>query len=332
METLVEKAKKLKKRTIMLAEADDLRVLKAAEYLKKNKVLDPVLIGDNEKIMRTAQENSLELIASRAVQVKSWNDEARQDKLFKILKHRLRHKELNDKELLKRASDPLHYAGLLTASGFADGAVAGSVATTASVIRAALATVGLAENSGIVSSIFLMKLKNGTVLTYADCGVVPVPDSNQLADIAVSSANTHKVLTDTVPAVALLSFSTRGSARHESVEKVQKAVEIANNNYPGLLLDGELQFDAAFVPGIARKKAPDSPLKGKANVFIFPDLNAANIAYKITERLAEAEATGPILQGLAKPYMDLSRGCSWQDIVNAASVAALLSDSHKEQN
>ncbi len=328
MQTLIQKAKKLNDKTIVLPEPEDLRVLKAAEYLAENEILNPLLIGSGDEILKTAKNNGLEIVASGVVQVKNWGNESRQEELFENLKQRLSHKNFTEQELIQRASDPLHYAGLLTATDYAAGAVAGSIATTASVIRAALATAGLAKNSKIVSSIFLMKLKNGQVVTYADCGVVPEPEPEQLADIAVNSAKTHQILTGTEPAVAFLSFSTKGSARHESVEKVQEAVEIAKKQYPELLLDGELQFDAAFVPEIAQKKAPGSPLKGKANVFIFPDLNAANIAYKITERLAEAEATGPILQGLAKPYMDLSRGCSWKDIVNAAAVAALLSDAH----
>ena len=328
MKTLIQKAKKLKDKTIVLPEPEDLRVLKAAEYLAENEILNPLLIGSGDEILKTAKNNGLEIVASGAVQVKNWENESRQEELFEILKQRLLHKNFTEQELMQRASDPLHYAGLLTAADYTDGVVAGSIATTASVIRAALATAGLAKNSKIVSSIFLMKLKNGQVVTYADCGVVPAPEPEQLVDIAVNSAKTHHILTGTEPAVAFLSFSTKGSARHESVDKVQEAVEIAKKEYPELLLDGELQFDAAFVPEITQKKAPGSPLKGKANVFIFPDLNAANIAYKITERLAEAEATGPILQGLVKPYMDLSRGCSWKDIVNAAAVAALLSDAH----
>ena len=169
-----------------------------------------------------------------------------------------------------------------------------------------------------------MALTDGRVLTYADCGVVPYPDGEQLADIAVESARTHQLLTEQEPRVAMLSFSTKGSAEHPKTKLVVEALQIAQKKHPKLDIDGEFQFDAAFVPDVARRKAPNSEVAGKANVFIFPNLDAGNIAYKITERLAGATATGPILQGLAHPMMDLSRGCSWSDIVNASCVALLM--------
>ncbi|PTM14405.1 MAG: phosphate acetyltransferase [Bacteroidetes bacterium] len=220
---------------------------------------------------------------------------------------------------------PLHTAGLLVHHGFADGAIAGSVASTSDVIRAALKTVGTAQPKGLVSSIFLMELQTGQTLTYADCGVIPDPTAEQLADIAIRTAETHRAILQTTPRVALLSFSTLGSANHPSVEKVRTALTQIRRQRPDLAIDGELQFDAAFVPEVARRKAPDSSVAGKADCFIFPNLDAANIAYKITERLAGAKATGPILQGLAKPYLDLSRGCTADDIITAACcVPALL--------
>lgn len=323
MEKIIEKARQLQRR-IIFPESNDIRVLKAAAYIRKNDLANPVLIGDPKIIKRKAAKSKISLPES--IEIKNWEGETLKDKLLKIISKNLAHKNLEKDELKYRASDSLHYAGLLTAAGIADGVVAGSFATTASVIRAAIATIGLAPSSSIVSSIFLMELTDERILTYADCGVVPYPDSNQLATIAIDSSISHKKLTGEDPRVAMLSFSTKGSARHERVELVQKACEITEKLKPDLILDGELQFDAAFVPEIAEKKAPDSPLKGNANVFIFPNLDAANISYKITERLAGAKATGPILQGLAKPYMDLSRGCHWMDIVNAACVASLLSE------
>ena len=324
MKKIVEKARQLQ-RKIIFPESDDARVLKAAAYIRENEIADPVLIGDPNIIKRKSAENKIFL--PDTIEIKNWEKEQLKDKLLNIISKNLAHKNLKDDELKYRASDPLHYAGLLTAAGVADGVVAGSVATTASVIRSAIATIGLAPSSSIVSSIFLMELTDGRILTYADCGVVPYPDSNQLATIALDSSVSHKKLTGEEPRVAMLSFSTKGSARHERVELVQNACDITGKLKPDLILDGKLQFDAAFVPEIAEKKAPESPLKGRANVFIFPNLDAANISYKITERLAGAKATGPILQGLAKPYMDLSRGCNWMDIVNAACVASLLSES-----
>jgi len=324
MKKILEKAK-IKKRKIVFPESDDIRVLKAVEYIKKQNIAEPVLIGDREIISSNLKQEKMDLPDD--VEIKNWEGEDEKEKLFDIIRKRLEHKDPEDRELKERASEPLHYAGLLTAAGITNGVVAGSIATTASVIRAAIVTVGLDPASSIVSSIFLMELKDGRVLTYADCGVVPYPDSDQLATIAIDAGKTHKKLTGTVPKIALLSFSTKGSASHERVELIREACKIAKSKEPGIILDGELQFDASFVPEVAEKKAPGSPLKGNANVFIFPNLDAANIAYKITERLAGAKATGPILQGLSKPYMDLSRGCSWWDIVNAAGVASLLSNS-----
>jgi phosphate acetyltransferase len=171
-----------------------------------------------------------------------------------------------------------------------------------------------------------MEMPDGRVFTYADCGVVPYPEFEQLASIAIDAGHTHLMLTGEEPVIAFLSFSTYGSARHERVELVTKAMKSAKTKKPGWKIDGELQFDAALLPEVAERKAPDSTVAGKANVFIFPNLDAANIAYKITERLAGATATGPILQGLNKPFMDLSRGCSVDDIINAACVGLLMSD------
>lgn len=310
-------------KTIVFPETDDQRVLQAASFLSDQNICSVILIGDEQKVRNVACENGIDLPDSAqffSVETSDFTEE-----LAANLYGRRKHKGLSKHEASDKLKDPLYFAAGLVAIDKADGCVTGSVATTGEVIRAAIHSIGLREGTNIVSSTFLMALKEGKVLTYADCGVVPYPDKHQLADIAIESARTHQLLTQEEPIIAMLSFSTKGSAIHERTELVTDALEIAREKAPTLQIDGEFQFDAAFVPEVAKRKAPESKVAGKANVFIFPNLDAGNIAYKITERLAGATATGPILQGLAKPMMDLSRGCAWQDIVNAACVAVLMS-------
>ncbi|HEX6981819.1 MAG TPA: phosphate acetyltransferase [Balneolaceae bacterium] len=309
---------------IVLAETDDVRVLKAASFLAKEQICEVVLTGDEEAIFKLADENGIKLSSGVRV-ISPLKSDVKEELTAHLLEH-LKHKNISRSEAKEMLKNPLYFAAGLVATGRADGCVAGSIATTGEVIRAAIHSLGLRSGNNTVSSTFLMALKDGKVLTYADCGVVPYPDAHQLADIAVESARTHQLLTEEDPVIAMLSFSTKGSASHERVEFVKEALELAQQKAPELSIDGELQFDAAFVPKVAGRKAPGSKVAGKANVFIFPNLDAGNIAYKITERLAGASATGPILQGLAKPIMDLSRGCNWQDIINAAAVAALMGE------
>lgn len=311
-----------KKKTIVLPETDDPRVLKAASRLVNEQLCSVILLGKKEILSQKAISEGIDLPDS--IRIIEFDGFPQKEKLISEFYNRQKHKGLSKDKAEEAIQSPLFFGASLVSNGFADGCVAGSIATTGEVIRAAIKCIGLSEYSPIVSSIFLMVLPEGKVMTYGDCGVVPYPNREQLATIAIDSARTHKLITNMDPVVAMLSFSTKGSAQHESIELVTDALNKAREIDPDLSIDGELQFDAAFVPEIGNRKAPESQVAGKANVFIFPNLDAGNIAYKITERLGGARATGPILQGLAKPMMDLSRGCSWNDIVDVACVAMLM--------
>lgn len=310
-----------KKKLIIFPETEDIRVLKAASELVNKSLTDVVLIGEAEILNKSASLADIDL---DGVQFVNFASDLHKNELIEFLVEKNSRKNLSREDAFHLLKQPLLYAAVNVAMGRADASVAGSIATTGQVIKSGLMGIGVHRSSSIVSSIFLMEMPDGRFFTYADCGVVPYPDSEQLSAIAIDSAKTHSVLTGIEPRIAFLSFSTKGSAKHEMVDQVREAFEKAKQKMPQWKMDGEIQFDAAFVPEIANRKAPKSELKGDANVFIFPNLDAANIGYKITERLGRATATGPILQGLAKPFMDLSRGCRWEDIVNVACVASLL--------
>jgi len=303
-------------RRILLPETQDPRILEAARRIQQGKLAIPVALGRRDCPNREAL-NRLEVI--------EWDDARLVDACAQQLFENRQHKGISREEAAKALDDPLLYAALLVKIGAVDGAVAGSVGSTSSVIRAALYGVGMAEGCETVSSFFLMQFPDRAV-TFSDCGVVPSPDAHQLAEIAIAAAKSHRVLTGQTPRVAMLSFSTLGSAEHEEVDKVRLALDFVKQRQPDLMVDGELQFDTAWVPDVADRKASGSPVAGQANVFIFPDLNSGNIAYKIAERLGGAQALGPLIQGLQRPFMDLSRGCQVQDIVDVAVIASNLAD------
>jgi phosphate acetyltransferase len=309
-------------RTIALPDALDTRTLEAAQTLRTENIAKPVLVGNAEHIHRFATEHGFALDGIEVVHpAESQHLQAFSEQLAE----RRKSKGLTIDAARTLVQQPLTHAGMMLASGLADGVVAGSLASTADVLRAAITTIGTAEGIKSVSSFFLETFPD-KVFAYADCAVIPEPTAEQLADIAIATAQNYQTLTGNTPRVAMLSFSTKGSGGDApSILHVREATAMVRNRKPELLIDGELQFDAAFVPSVGERKAPGSPVAGQANVYVFPNLNAGNIAYKITERLGGAQAIGPVVQGLRKPYLDLSRGCSAADIVMNSAIAAIMS-------
>jgi len=331
IETVKAKAKANPK-AIVLPESYDERMLFAAEQVTQQGLAQITILGNPEKVKADAASKSVDLTGVSIL------DPAASPKLDAYVERlvELRKKKgltPADAKKLLTASDNLFYAGLMVREGDAEGCVAGATSTTGNVLRAAIQTIGTAPGIKTVSSFFVMitgkaQFGDDGILFYADCGVNPNPDAQGLAEIAVATARNCKALIGVEARVAMLSFSTKGSASHPDVDKVLQAMAIAKQIDPNILIDGELQADAALIPKIGERKAPGSPVAGKANVLIFPDLDAGNIAYKLTERIGGAEAYGPIIQGLAKPINDLSRGCSVDDIVNVAAITVLQAQAH----
>lgn len=319
------KAKKLNK-TIVLPETEDARVLRAAELISRSRLARIILIGEEAKMRNVAGAGDVDLSLTTIIDPMKHQQ---LDKYIQILKDRRSGKGMTIEKARRHLTRDYPYFGaMLVNAGEADGMVSGATHYTADTLRATIDCLGRAKGQSIISSFFVVVLPDKTygedgVLFYADCGVVPNPTAEQLADIAIQTSESFIKLMGIQPRIALLSFSTKTSAVHPDVDKVVTATRLAKQKRPDLLLDGELQLDAALIPSIGERKAPGSLVAGRANILIFPDLDAGNIGYKLTERLAKAQAFGPLLQGEAKAINDLSRGCSVDDIINVTAITAV---------
>lgn len=321
---IIERAKANRQR-IVFPEGTEERTLRAADRLLGDGVVYVTLIGNPQEILKLAEQMKLPNIAQ--ADLLDPKDHPRKQAYTDLLVELRKSKGMTQDQAEKLVEDPLYLGCLMVKSGDADGQLAGAINSTGDVLRAALQIVKTAPGFSCVSGLFLMFLKDKSygedgLLFFGDCAVMPNPTSAELAQIAVASAGTARAIAGVEPRVALLSFSTRGSAKHEMVDKVREATRLAREMAPEIALDGEMQADAALVERVAQLKAPDSAVAGRANILIFPTLEVGNIGYKLVQRLAGAEAVGPILQGMAAPVNDLSRGCSVDDIYNMAAITA----------
>lgn len=312
---------------IVLPEPQDDRILRAAARMLEEGFVRPLFLGDEATVRQRGRDLGLVLDGAPVIDIKA---DPLRSKIYEELYERFKNRGRTPEDIEKLVSDPLYFGALMVRHGDADGQVAGSIAETAQVIKAAMHALDLREGVKRVSGAFLMVSPNKDLGTegaclFADCAVNPQLNGPQLASVAVQSARTYRLLTRHEPRVAMLSFSTKGSARHERVEKVIEATKLARELDPTLQVDGELQADAALIAAVGQKKAPGSTVAGRANVLIFPDLDSGNIGYKLAQRYGGCEALGPIIQGFVKPVNDLSRGTTVEDIIGTVAVAALQS-------
>ncbi len=324
--TKIKEKAKAKRKRVVLPEGTEERMIQAAKKIQAEGLAEVTLLGDEKKINELSRSYQLDLGKVKVINPSTSSEIDEYAEEYQDLRKK---KGMTQEKAKKIMPNPLFYGAMMVRKGEVDGFVAGSVNTTGDVLRPGIQIIGLAPGITSVSSSFLMVLPEflgvkNKIFVFGDCAVIPDPDPPQLASIAISSAKTMQELVGEEPKVAMLSFSTKGSAKHEMVDKVREAIKIVNELKPDLKIDGELQADSAIIPSVAKKKCPDSVIQGDANVLIFPDLDSGNIAYKLVQRMAEAEAIGPIIQGLSKPANDLSRGCSVDDIVNVVAIAMTL--------
>ena len=331
----IEKIKQRAKqeiKTIVLPEAEDIRTLKATELVLKDKYANIILIGNEQKVQELAKTNNINIDGVKIVDPQSSPD---YEKYAELLYELRKHKGMTLEQAKEIALNPVYFGMLMVKNNDADGLVSGAAHSTADTLRPALQILKTAPNTKLVSAFFVMVVPNceygsNGVFIFSDSGLNANPNADELSEIAISSSKSFKQLVGEEPKVAMLSYSTYGSAKSELTQKVIEATKLLKEKAPEIKSDGELQLDAAIIPEIAASKAPGSPIKGKANVLIFPDLDAGNIGYKLVQRLAKAEAYGPLCQGISKPVNDLSRGCNYKDIAGVIAITAVQAQSQNK--